>query len=222
MLASMMPGIPLVAQAEGAEGVITIEMTDTYGDSWNGNAIEIYANGKLVDTATITDPLATGTWTGKITGHATYTFKWVEGSFHDETGFVIYMGTDQKLSAGGADYAGGDTILTVSPECGSTTFEDGICTNCGEACVHVMNDAGLCGICGYECPNHSFTGGVCAACGGVCSHPMILDGECTLCCESVYLTIDMMAEYSYGWENCARITVLADGTEIGVAREGEE
>ena len=53
MVLSMMPGIPLVAQAAGTEGMITIELTDSYGDGCNGNAIEIYVDGELLDTATI-------------------------------------------------------------------------------------------------------------------------------------------------------------------------
>ena len=106
MVLSMMPGIPLVAKAAGTEGMITIEMTDSYGDGWNGNAIEIYANGELLDTATI-ESGNSNTWTKEITPHAVYTFKWVQGSYASETSFVIYVGTEEKLSAGGSSYSDG-------------------------------------------------------------------------------------------------------------------
>ena len=76
MVLSMMPGIPLVAQAAGTEGMITIEMTDSYGDGWNGNAIEVYLNGRLLDTATI-DSGSSNIWTKEFDPHATYSFKWV-------------------------------------------------------------------------------------------------------------------------------------------------
>lgn len=95
MVLSLLPGIQLVAKAAGTDGMITIEMTDSYGDGWNGNAIEIYANGKLLDTATI-ESGETGTWIKTLDNHADYTFRWVAGSYADETSFVIYAGTEEK------------------------------------------------------------------------------------------------------------------------------
>lgn len=219
MLVSMMPGVPLVAQAAdgGTEGMITIEMSDSYGDGWSGNAIEIYANGKLLDTATI-DSGSSNTWTGVLDRHVTYTFKWVVGRYTSETSFVIYFGTVDHKNASGSDYSDGDTILATNPLCATPSFEDGICTKCGTACSHDIGIDGRCSICGYTCPNHSFVDGVCATCGGACLHSAVLEGECKECKASVNLTIDMTAVYSYGWNNCASITVFADGTEVGVAK----
>ena len=218
MLVSMMPGVPLVAQAAGTEGMITIEMTDSYGDGWSDNAIEIYANGKLVATVTMTSYSPSETWTGKLDPHATYNFKWVEGRYAGETGFVIYMGTTKMCSASGSDYSGYDTIFSTAPVCAAPSFEDGVCTKCGTACAHDIDADGQCGICGYICPDHSFVGGACSTCGGACPHAAVLDGECKACKGTVNLIIDMTAQYYYGWENCGSITIFADGTEIGVAK----
>ncbi len=217
MVLSLMPGIPLVAKAAGTEGMITIEMTDSYGDGWNGNAIEIYVDGELVDTATIAEQLSSGIWTCELNPHATYTFKWVKEIYASETSFVIYVGTEQRLSASGSSYSTGDEIWIEAAACAEPVYENGVCTNCGAACVHQMNDAGLCSVCGYQCFYHIFSDGVCGICGGVCSHSVTSEGVCGLCGQTLNLTIDMTAKYSYGWNQCAQITVFADGTEIGVA-----
>lgn len=43
------------ATAAGAEGLITIEMSDSYGDGWSDNGIEVYADGELLGIATMDD-----------------------------------------------------------------------------------------------------------------------------------------------------------------------
>ena len=208
MVLSMMPGIPLVAQAAGTEGMITIEMTDGYGDGWNGNAIEVYLNGRLLDTATI-DSGSSNTWTKEFDPHATYSFKWVGGRYADETSFVIYVGTEEKLSAGGSSYSDGDELVAVTATCAEPVFENGICTKCGAACVHQMNN-GVCSACGYQCPDHSFSNGVCANCGEICRHSATDQGVCSLCSQEINLTLQLAEEYNDGWTGNA-IGVYADG-----------
>ena len=46
------------------DGKIAISMTDSCGDTWNGNAIEVYENSVLVATVTLTEGTS-GTWTRK-------------------------------------------------------------------------------------------------------------------------------------------------------------
>ena len=208
MLVSMMPGIPLVAQAAGTEGMITIEMTDGYGDGWNGNAIEIFVNGELLDTATI-DSGSSNTWTKEFDPHATYIFKWVEARYASETSFVIYVGTEEKLSAGGSSYSDGDELVAVTATCAEPVFENGICTKCGAACVHQMNN-GVCSACGYQCPDHGFSNGVCVNCGEICRHSATDQGVCSLCGQEINLTLQLVEEYNDGWTGNA-IRVYADG-----------
>lgn len=142
MVLSLMPGVPLVAKAAGTEGMITIEMTDSYDDGWDSNAIDIYADGELLDTAALGYWVASGTWTMQINYHVTYTFKWVTGTYPEETRFVIYAGTEQKLSASGGNYSTGDVLLTVEATCTEPVYETGVCTKCGIGCVHQMNSVG--------------------------------------------------------------------------------
>ncbi len=214
MLVSMMPGIPLVAQAAdgGTEGMITIEMTDSYGDGWNDNAIEIYVNGELLDTATI-DNGSSNTWTKEFNPHATYIFKWVKGSYASETSFVIYVGTEKKLSASGSSYNDGDELLTVPATCTEPVYENGVCTSCGAACLHQMNN-GVCSACGYQCPGHSFSDGACVNCGEPCRHSATVEGVCSLCSQEINLTLELIEKYSDGWTGNA-IKVYADGELLG-------
>ncbi len=184
MVLGMMPGISSgMANAAGTEGMITIEMSDSYGDGWNGNAIEIYANGERLDTATIGDG-KTGTWSVVPYSHATYTFKWVKGSYPDETSFVIYMGTEEKCSAAGNSYRSGDTILTLEPVCSAPVFENDICTLCGNVCgVHSFT-GNVCSICGFACGTdaaHNWDMGVCTVCAMECAHASWADYVCDNC-----------------------------------------
>ncbi len=183
MVLGMLPGIPLVASAAGTDGMLTIEMADSYGDGWNGNAIEIYANGERLDTATIGDG-KTGTWSVVPYSHATYTFKWVKGSYPDETSFVIYMGTEEKCSAAGNSYRSGDTILTLEPVCSAPVFENDICTLCGNVCgVHSFT-GNVCSICGFACGTdaaHNWDMGVCTVCAMECAHASWADYVCDNC-----------------------------------------
>ena len=164
MVLGMLSGIsPMRANAAGTDGMITIDLTDSYGDGWNGNAIEIYANEALLDTATINSG-NTGTWSIAQDSHLTYTFKWVSGDYADETSFVIYLGTEEKLNARGDSYSTGDTLLTVEPPCSEPEFENGICLYCGKPCTHSFKDS-VCTICGFACGTdkpHGWNKGICS------------------------------------------------------------
>jgi len=183
MALSLFSGIsPMRANAAGTDGMITIELTDSYGDGWNGNAIEIYANEALLDTATINSG-NTGTWSIAQDSHLTYTFKWVSGDYADETSFVIYLGTEEKLNARGDSYSTGDTLLTVEPLCSEPEFENGICLYCGKSCTHSFTDS-VCTICGFACGTdkpHGWNKGICSVCGTECGHDNWTDCICGIC-----------------------------------------
>ena len=70
-------------------------MTDSYGDGWNGNALEVYENGVWMASLT-NENLANGFYTPE-TETATYCptsglveFMFVDGDFTDEISFNLY------------------------------------------------------------------------------------------------------------------------------------
>ena len=96
---------------------VVIEMEDSYGDGWNGNAIVGYVGGSQVFRATI----ASGdddTYTYSLCATDALTLIWDEGSYSDEASFNISNG-DFELSADGDDYDDGDTIGVINgcPSC---------------------------------------------------------------------------------------------------------
>ena len=107
------------------KGEISYELTDSYGDGWNGNALEFYnSNGVLEATITIT----TGGKDAPVTGTValcygeTYTIKWKAGSYGSECGFVVYgPGGDELVNhaQGTAPTAGQEfaTFLMEMPTC---------------------------------------------------------------------------------------------------------
>jgi hypothetical protein len=104
---------------------IDIEMTDTYGDSWNGNAIEVYEDGTL--TTTYANENLDGT-TGSETQTvqhcfdstvASVDFVFIDGSYNSEVEFIIMDAAD------GSVLGMGEGTGTTSLEWEGTTFTDG-------------------------------------------------------------------------------------------------
>ena len=119
---TLLPWNSMMATAAGTEGMITIELADSYGDGWSDNAIEIYADGVLLGVATMDDG-ASSVWTTPIDPHMAYEFRWVSGTYAHETSFAIFMGTENKVSASGYDYAGGAVILSVEQSCDGPRYQ---------------------------------------------------------------------------------------------------
>lgn len=214
MVLSLTIRIPGAVAAAGTEGMITIALTDSYGDGWSDNAIAIYADGELLDTVTM-DSGASATWTTKIDTHVSYEFRWVSGVYAQETSFVIYYGTTEKVSASGFDYVDGATILTIAKSCSGTNYANGACTSCGAACTHrYVGEDGKCADCGYACAGHNWTDGVCSVCSGVCLHQAYKSGACTVCGKTMILSIELEDVYSDGWTGNA-INIYANEELLG-------
>ena len=139
---------PMVTHGAGTEGMITIDMADRYSDGWTGNAIEIYVDGILLDTATI-ETGKTGVWSVEYNPHASYRFCWVGGRFASETSFIIYLGAQTMVNASGSLYSDGAEILALAASCAEASYVDGVCANCGTACDHTIDCDGMCSICGF-------------------------------------------------------------------------
>lgn len=109
-------------------GEITYVLTDTYGDGWNGNKLQIvnHATGEIIETLTI----ETGGKDEPITGtvslcyNVDYDLVWVASNFGYECGFqvlnpeseVIYEFQGTGSSSGGSPTAGILTTFQIHPE----------------------------------------------------------------------------------------------------------
>ncbi len=122
---------------------IVITMTDSYGDGWNGNAINIYENQTLKGTATISYG-KTGVWTVPYDSTKGYRFDWVRSSFSNECSFKILIGgevvytspsgcdsfVNQQTIFSFCDHVYGEGVVT-DPTCTTPGSTDYTCTKCG-------------------------------------------------------------------------------------------
>ena len=79
---------------------ITINMTDGYGDGWSGNAVEVYQNGFLAGSATISGYTGSGTETITVCSNIPTEFRFHSGgtySYPEEVGFTILDGGDAEI-----------------------------------------------------------------------------------------------------------------------------
>lgn len=72
------------------QAMISYELTDSYGDGWNGNAINVvhHNSGKVISTLTIASG-ASATGTVALCCGEDYDFIWVKGNYSGETSFVF-------------------------------------------------------------------------------------------------------------------------------------
>ena len=96
---------------------VTIVGYDSYGDGWNGNAINIVQNGITVGTFTLAnDSLLTETFA--ICDEAAVSFSWVAGSFPAETSFELFDGTNASVYTGsGSSMTDGMVFFSLENPC---------------------------------------------------------------------------------------------------------
>ena len=97
---------------------LVIDMLDSYGDGWNGNAINVYVNGVLTASATITSG-SSDTYTYGMCSTDSISLYWEEGNYAYETSFDISVGGVVLVSDDGDSYDDGDLIISFSgcPSC---------------------------------------------------------------------------------------------------------
>ena len=64
----------------------TLSLVDSYGDGWNGNAINVMMNGAVIANMTISSG---SEYTGTVSACGEIGFAWVTGSYASETSFTI-------------------------------------------------------------------------------------------------------------------------------------
>ena len=97
---------------------ITVEMADTWGDGWNGNAqLNFFQNGASVGYAKLASG-GTGTATINVCSGIPVSFSWQAGSYDSECSYVIYDGGDAEIynsATSGVNHS--DTIANACPSC---------------------------------------------------------------------------------------------------------
>ena len=95
--------------------VINYSLKDSYGDGWNGNAIQIVnaSTSDVVETLTISSgSSATGSVT--LVPGQTYNFEWVPGSYSSECSFIITDANDNEIVSATSGSGLSGTIATYT------------------------------------------------------------------------------------------------------------
>ena len=131
----------------GAEGrFITITMTDSYGDGWNGNAIVIE---KLIDgtytevsTATIENG-NNGTFTAILPEDGVYALRWVSGGYPEECSFTVTVNSEPVFEVmNGSSLVDGQVVYIICEHDWSNN--DITCAKgCGYECHHQWGEGVL-------------------------------------------------------------------------------
>ena len=77
---------------------ITIDISDVFGDGWNGNSIIVKREGETIETVTI-DEGYNGTVTFEYDPRFEYTFHWNRGEYSEECSFNILVNGIEVFSA---------------------------------------------------------------------------------------------------------------------------
>jgi hypothetical protein len=112
--------VDVVAAPEGCAH--TLYMVDSYGDGWNGNAVDVLVNGVAVlSGATIASGSTAEATFDAYTG-AAITLAWTPGSYQGEVSWSINDGDGNEIAAGayGADASGTSGYCPPPPPCAHT------------------------------------------------------------------------------------------------------
>jgi len=92
--------VPLEAAATPALLTYTLDMTDAFGDGWNGASVSLFANGILVlNEASITGGAGSSSFT--FPEGSVITATWVSGSWNSEIGWALLDENGTSVSNGG-------------------------------------------------------------------------------------------------------------------------
>ena len=97
---------------------VTLNMVDSYGDGWNGNAIQVYQAGVMVGSATIPSGNS-NTEQIEVCSSAPVEFRYVSGSYASEMGGTITDGGGNTVFtiANMGSHNNGDVLATVNTPC---------------------------------------------------------------------------------------------------------
>lgn len=182
--------------------LITIIMSDSYGDGWDGNAIRIIENGQRLGLATV-ESGDQASWTGDYDSSKLYAFKWQKGNYPEECVFTVLIGGEVVYSAGTGDCKAFTEDQELYSQC-DHNFDNGTVTP--PTCTEDGYTTYACCIC-----SDVFIGDVMPKTG----HSIGSDGTCSVCGydSNKKIIINMVDRYGDGWNNNA-IRVFENGQEL--------
>lgn len=96
---------------------VNYTLSDTYGDGWNGNKIQVVNEDTGIAEYTLECPSSTIDGTIMLCVGVTYNFVWVKGSYSDEASFVFSDENGEIFNCTSAsDYNNGDIIFSYTPQ----------------------------------------------------------------------------------------------------------
>ena len=105
---------------EGGNCTFSVVMSDSFGDGWNGNAVDVYSAGSLFASATIVSGNSNTETFSPCLGDSVV-LVWQSGQYASETSFSIVDAADSTLlSVGGSQCATGDTLVVFDGQCAAT------------------------------------------------------------------------------------------------------
>ena len=107
--------------SEEDQCLITLDLTDSYGDGWNGNAIQVVdaETSAVLGTYTLTSGSSSGSFSLAVCPGREINFVWVKGSYPDEASWVIKDVNDEVITSGTGttSMATGDVLATYLVDC---------------------------------------------------------------------------------------------------------
>ena len=97
---------------------IRYELSDSYGDGWNGNAINVVdaATNEVLATWTIDDG-SSATGTLELCTGREIRFEWVNGEYSDETSYRIFDAVDDVIFSGSDAMSSTVSYIMFCPSC---------------------------------------------------------------------------------------------------------
>lgn len=119
--------INFATTCEDATCNLTFAMTDSYGDGWNGNSIQVYQVGVMVGQATISSG-SSATETIEVCSSAAVELHFVSGSYAYEMGGTVTDGSGAIVFtiADMGNHNSGDVLATVSNPCPECIMPNGL------------------------------------------------------------------------------------------------
>ena len=105
----------------------TMDLSDSYGDGWNGAAIALYQGGVLIKEYTLTDGSETTITVDLCSGYDVE-LVWLSGFNDSECSFEIFSPNSQSLFSfnRGHVYDDGDTVFTFTADCPFCFFPESL------------------------------------------------------------------------------------------------
>ena len=184
---------------------VVISMTDSFGDGWNGNAIVVYEDGVLFDTATLISGQRNDVWSCDLDRNKEYEFYWKQGNFSSECSFTISFNDELVYTATQSDCSTFKDNHLIYPPCQHINCDSVVTEN---TCTTDGYTTYTCQKCG-----HVFTGDVVPAPG----HEFGDDSICDSCgFDKDGIIITMYDSYGDGWNGNA-LEIYANGILVGTA-----